>query len=106
MNKLTLNLWDGIQVRRRVQSSFGVAVAVALVAALTTNCGGGGGGSNPADGGTDRPAQMGGDGGGDAVPVSCGNAGEPCCGGNSCNGGGCCIPRTMEGGPTTRTCVA
>jgi hypothetical protein len=67
--------------------------------------GGVGTASGGAGGGIDASVSSTGGSGGSST--ACGAPGEPCCGGNSCNDNGCCVPVTPDGGRfSTRTCIA
>src|SRR5579859_3553493 len=89
------------------------SIALAF-ASLAPGCGGstpsdqaGAAGQSTGSAGANGAAGTSGTGGsrqGDAS-TACGAPGAPCCGGNSCDGGGCCIPMAMQGGAPTRVCV-
>jgi hypothetical protein len=60
------------------------------------------GNTNKAPGGAGGSGGAGSGGSGGTSPSPCGASGQACCGGNVCNGGGCCLPG-MGGG--ARVCV-
>src|SRR5205814_4750438 len=79
---------------------------------VMVGCGGGsnraeGPPSNSNDGGAPLPdvGSGGSDVGTTADGAPCGAPGQACCGGNSCNGGGCCIPVPMMNAGGGRMCV-
>ena len=86
------------------------AILVRIAATLCILSAACGSSSKPASGsggGTGTGAVSGGTGGsGGSTVVACGASGQACCTGNVCNGGGCCIPMTPDGGGgAQRICV-
>src|SRR5258708_20890869 len=74
-----------------------LAGMIGLWSLLAAGCGGG---NNTLSGGTG-----GNGGGGTGGPSACGAPGETCCGGNTCNGNGCCVLMAGDGGGSVRRCV-
>ena len=76
-----------------------VGLLASALLLFTLNCGGGDKNTINVNTGTGGARGAGGSSG-----TQCGGPGQPCCGGNACNGGGCCVA-TTTGAQTTRLCV-